>query len=199
MLLNGVHLLPDLSGALVWPGQRLVALADPLGPAPARAAPELVRRLAQVLRQRQPAKVVWLGGALPALLAEGRLGRRESTELARMTAAHDWHWLAGEAELELGGLTFRAMARPGNVQGEIAALPSPLATADSQTWPCFVTDGRRLVLPAFGGGAANGVNVLTPPFQALFRRPFLAVMLAGGRILTRPRAKLETPCPPPPR
>ncbi|HTH16927.1 MAG TPA: hypothetical protein VL974_09760 [Magnetospirillum sp.] len=199
MLLNGVHLLPDLSGALICPKERLVAFSDPIADPAARQAPldavDLVKRLTAVLRQRRPAKVVWLGGALPALQENGRLAKREADAVNALAQAHEWHWLKDGDEVKLGGLTFRPTAQAGaSAPGEVSAQPWPVASVDGQTWPCFVIDGRRLVLPAFGG-RDDGVNVLSPRFQQLFRRPFQALMLAGGRILTKPRARLEAPPP----
>lgn len=204
MLLAGTHLLPDPSGALVWPRRRLVALSDPLVDCEARQAAQIagdaVRRLAALLRQRRPAMVVWLGGALPALLAAGGLSRRDAGELAALVAAQDWLWVAeavpeglpgrATAEFALAPLVFRHAAQPAAAPGEISAAPRPVARSDGQTWPCFVIDGRRLVIPAFGP-RPGGVNVLSPTFRPLFRRPFQALLLAGGRIVTRPRGRLD--------
>lgn len=192
MLLNGVHLLPDLSGALVWPKQRLVAIADPLPSehrVAAREAVALVKQMASVLRQKRPERVVWLGGTLPGLHAADSLGKREADELDRMVRAHDWAWVAEGGELAVDALVFRPDAQPKADPGEVAARPSPMAGLDGTSFPCFVIDGRRLVLPAFGP-RLGGIDVLSPAFQPLFRRPFQALMLAGGRIVTRPRARL---------
>lgn len=203
MLLNGVHLLPDLSGALIWPKQQLVAIADPIGDDPRQAprqAAETIKRLAALVSQRRPKIVVWLGGVLPGLLAGRHLARRDADELTRLAQAHDWVWVAESLpdtlpgrslpELAVAPLVFRLVGHPQAPSGEVSAMPSPVASVDGATWPCFVIDGRRLVMPAFGP-RPGGVNVLAPPFQGLFRRPFQALMLAGGRILTRPRARLQ--------
>lgn len=207
MLLNGVHLLPDLSGALICPKDRLLAVSDPIGDPAARTAPqaaaETLKRLAALLRQRRPAQVVWLGGALPALWADGALSRRDADDLQRLVQAQPWHWVAdtlpaglpghGGAVLTAAGLTFRHGGLSGSAAlGEVSAQPWPVAGMDGQVWPCFVIDGRRLILPAFGGGR-DGVNVLSPAILAMFRRPFQALLLAGNRIVTRPRARLEPP------
>lgn len=211
MLLNGVHLLPDLSGALICPKARLVAVSDPIGDPAARQAPQLaaeaLKRLGAVLRQRRPALVVWLGAALPTLLAEGRLNKREADELAHLAAEHQWHWVAENLpaglpghsgpELKAGGLTWRHAGLPGSAAlGEVSAAPWPVAGMEGQEWPCFVIDGRRLVIPAFAG-RRDGVNVLGPRFLSMFRRPFQALMLVGNRVVTRPRGRLEPPPPPP--
>lgn len=211
MLLNGVHLLPDLSGALICPKERLVAVSDPIGDPATRQAPQLaaeaLKRLGAVLRQRRPASVVWLGASLPMLLASGRLSKREADTVAQLATAHAWHWVAdglpdnlpGSAatELKTAGLTFRHVGAAGSgALGEVSAAPWPVAGMEGQEWPCFVFDGRRLVMPAFGG-RRDGINVLTPRFLSMFRRPFNALMLVGNRVVTRPRARLEPPPAPP--
>ncbi|HLO75734.1 MAG TPA: hypothetical protein VK196_04690 [Magnetospirillum sp.] len=211
MLLNGVHLLPDLSGALICPKDRLIAVSDPIGDPAARQAPQIaaeaLKRLGAVLRQRRPAAIVWLGGSLPALMASGRLAKREADEVARLAQGHAWHWVAenlpeglpGSAapELKAAGLTFRHAGLPSSsVLGEVSALPWPVAGFEGRLWPCFVIDGRRMVIPAFTG-RNDGMNVLSPQFLQMFRRPFQALMLVGNRIVTRPRARLEPPAPPP--
>ncbi len=205
MLLAGVHLMPDLSGAMVCPKERLVAVSDPIGDPTARQAPSLaaeaIKRLVSLLRQRRPATVVWMGDALPALLAADRLAKREADEIARQAQAVDWHWVAdtlpaglpgtASAELAVGGLTYRHIGKAG-AAAEVSCAPWPLATFEGGTWPCFVIDGKRMVIPPFGP-RADGMDVLSPPFQALFRRPFNVLMLAGGRIVTRHRARLTAP------
>jgi hypothetical protein len=45
---------------------------------------------------------------------------------------------------------------------------------------CFITDGERVVLPAFGA-YAGGLNVRDAAFKGLFRRPPLAVALGDRR------------------
>ncbi|MEW5727018.1 MAG: hypothetical protein AB1918_04255 [Pseudomonadota bacterium] len=204
MLVNGIHLLPDLSGALAWPKERLVAVSDPIAEAdtrlPGPIVAETVRRLASVLRQRRPRMLVWLGGTLPHLIAEGRVGRREMKEIEVQAAQLDWVWVADDlpaglpgrslAELAVGDLVFRHAGRPDAAPGEVSASPWPAARADGTLYPCFVVDGRRLVIPPFGG-RADGADVLSTPFQPLFRRPFQVLMLMGGRIVTRPRHRLD--------
>ncbi len=206
MLLNGLHLLPDPSGAVVWPARHLLAAADGL-PAGGRELPGLaaaiIKRLTSLLRQRRPQQFVWLGTGLARALADGTLGRRETTDLARLVGLCDWVWVGEDLPADLpgrslpqlteGGLSFRVTARAESPPGEIAANPSPRATSREAegplTCPCFVIDGRRLLLPGFGPTVGT-VDVLSSPILALYRRPFQVVMLPGGRILTRPRARL---------
>jgi metallophosphoesterase superfamily enzyme len=46
---------------------------------------------------------------------------------------------------------------------------------------CFVTDGARLVLPAFGA-FTGGLNILDAAFAPLFGTPPLAAALGRGRV-----------------
>ena len=46
---------------------------------------------------------------------------------------------------------------------------------------CFVSDGVRLVMPAFGA-YTGGLNVRDPAFQSLFGTSYLAYALGGRRV-----------------
>jgi len=193
MLLNGVHLLPDPSGAVVWPARQLLAMADPVTEADGRQAPaqaaEAVRRLTALARQRRPRSIVWLGTPLTERLAD--LPPRERRDLQRLTGESEIHWVADQ--LVLAPLTFRLTPGPSPIKGgEVVARPHPLARYDGEVWPAFVIDGRRLALPAFGPRPL-GTEVMNPAFLSAFRRPFQALMLVRGKVVTRPRARLEPP------
>jgi hypothetical protein len=211
MLLNGVHLLPEPSGALIWPKENLLAVSDPVagtGREAAGRATEAVRRMAALVRTRRPATVLWLGSGLARVLAGDGLDKRCRDELTRIMAEAEWLWVADElpdglparAETEFGRgpLTFRQSPGQRSTTGEVCAAPWPLATFQGATLPCYVIDGRRLVLPPLrprADDAPRGTNVLSPGFLALFRRPFNCLMLTGGAVRTVPRARLEHPSP----
>jgi hypothetical protein len=57
------------------------------------------------------------------------------------------------------------------------------------TAPCFVTDGRRLILPAFGA-FTGGLNVLDPAISRLFRKGFQATLLGRNGLFAFPRQAL---------
>ena len=57
------------------------------------------------------------------------------------------------------------------------------------TTRCFVTDGRRLILPAFGA-FTGGLNVLDPAISGLFPEGFLVQMLGRQGIYPYPRELL---------
>lgn len=219
MLVNGVHLLPDLSGAVYWPARRLLAVADlhlEKGSALARRGVLLppydtratLDRLGGLLRRHAPRTVVCLGDSFHDAGGPGRMVEAEAEELRRMVAAREWIWIAGNhdpapagdlggewvAEFAVDGLVFRHAPLPDAAPGEVAGHLHPKATVgvggQRVTRPCFVTDGRRLVLPAFGA-YAGGLDVLDPAWRPLFpRRAFDVVMLGGDRLHTLPRGRL---------
>ena len=49
------------------------------------------------------------------------------------------------------------------------------------TAPCFVSDGRRLVLPAFGA-YTGGLNVLDPAVSGLFENGFVVHLLHRSKL-----------------
>ena len=55
--------------------------------------------------------------------------------------------------------------------------------------PCFITDGRRLILPAFGA-YTGGLNVLDPAIIGLFRRTFQVTLLGRRQVFTFPQTAL---------
>ena len=116
---------------------------------------------------------------------------------ALMDRAH-WTWLSGNhdpaphalggvclAALERGGLTLTHEPRRG-IAGLVAGHLHPAAhvhiNGRSVRRPCFVHDGRMLILPAYGSGTGN-LNIFGPAFAGLFEWASLEVTMIGrGRL-----------------
>ena len=81
-------------------------------------------------------------------------------------------------------LIFRHQATPG-AEGEISGHHHPKATiparGGSVSRPCFVSDARRLMMPAFGA-YTGGLDVRDPAIARLFPR--------GGRVFLLGRERL---------
>jgi uncharacterized protein len=194
--LNGADLTLDPSGALWWPTARCLVVADlhlEKGSSYARAGCMLppydtratIERLAIVLRRYRPERVVALGDSLHDGGACARMAEDDAERLSKLVAEHDWVWIAGnhdpkppaelggrvETELAIDPLVFRH--EPGEAgRGEVCGHFHPKAAVRVRgrriSGRCFVTDGTRLVLPAFGA-YTGALDALDPAIAGLFR------------------------------
>jgi DNA ligase-associated metallophosphoesterase len=209
--------LPE--GALWWEGERLLAVADlhlEKGSSFARRGQmlppydtvETLSRLAVLVRRLNPATVVALGDSFHDDGGAGRMTPRDRAALVDLQRGRNWIWIAGNHDpkapagldgdcldmLTLGSIRFRHEPSATPTDGEIAGHLHPAARVagrgKSVRRPCFVGDGTRLVLPAFGA-YAGGLNVLDRAFAGLFARPFRAFVLGKDRVYAVARTVLR--------
>lgn len=212
IVVNGESLLLDAAGALWWPAERTLAFADlhfEKGSAFARSGQLLppydtratLARIDALVAQYAPARVIALGDSFHDGGAADRLDKDERAALARLCASAEWIWIAGNhdpappawlggtvtSELMTGGLVFRHEPSPARQPGEIAGHLHPCKTlmrrGRSLRRRCFVADGSRLVMPAFGA-YTGGLDVREPALRALFGGTFLAYLLGQRRVYT---------------
>jgi DNA ligase-associated metallophosphoesterase len=208
--LAGERLMLDPMGALFWPERRLLAVSDlhlEKGSSFARRGMLLppwdthatIDRLTLLLRRWSPATVVALGDSFHDADGSGRLPATEQQRLNAMTRAHRFIWVQGNHDPTppdgLGGewvdthtdgpMVFRHEAVSTAEPGEIVGHHHPKATISARTGnvsrPCFVFDGRRLMMPAFGA-YTGGLDVRDPAINRLFPR--------GGRVFLLGRDRL---------
>ena len=205
---NDAAVLADPTGAVFWPEQHLLVVADLhlekgssfarrgqfLPPYDTRAT---LDRLARVLQRYRPQRVACLGDSFHDGEAAGRLTGPDRDHLRRMVAAHDWNWIAGNhdpapptelggavmPELSLDGLLWRHRPANGSLAaGEVCGHFHPKAAVTTRgqriSSPCFVTDGRRMVMPAFGA-FTGGLDVLDAAIAGLFGRTGFRVFMIG--------------------
>ncbi len=217
--LNGVELLAEASGALLWPEERTLVVADlhfekgssfarrgvMLPPYDTRAS---LDRLERAVVRHAVRRVICLGDSFHDPAAPERLDRADAERLLGLTAAIEWLWIAGNhdpappatlggraiaGEWREGPLTFRHIAAAATAPGEISGHYHPKASLDVRgrrlSGRCFVTDERRLVLPAFGA-YAGGLDVFDPALSALFPGGFAVHLIARERITPLPQARL---------
>jgi DNA ligase-associated metallophosphoesterase len=159
-------------------------------------------RLALLLRRWKPRTVVALGDSFHDADGSGRLPSDEVARLASIAASVQFVWVQGNHDpsppagvggewvesFATGSLTFRheALAR---ASGEISGHYHPKATiparAGSVTRACFVTDARRVLLPAFGA-YTGGLDVRDPAIARLFPRGGRAFLLGKDRLFSFP-------------
>lgn len=220
VLVNGVSLVADLSGALYWPDRRMLIVADlhlEKGSASAERGRLLppydtaatLRRLAAIIERYRPDSVVCLGDSFDDGRAADRVAAADGARIAALVARQKWWWIVGNHdpdpparwgghvadELVAGPLVLRHEAHAGAI-GEISGHYHPKAAVTVRyrrvSGRCFVSDGRRLVMPAFGA-YTGGLDVFSPAISALLDRRFDVHILGRRRIQTLPSRRLARP------
>ncbi|SOD97184.1 ligase-associated DNA damage response endonuclease PdeM [Caenispirillum bisanense] len=223
MLVKGVMLLPDPTGALFWPKERTLVVADMhlekaatlarrgAGLLPPYDTRETLGLLELLVRRHAPKRLIALGDAFHDGEAAQRLGETDAARLRKLTAATDWVWITGNhdpvAPLHLGGraaaeerigpLVFRHDPTPGpRADGEVAGHLHPKAAVTVRgqrlSRPCFVTDTRRLLLPAFGT-FTGGLEVWDPAIRSLFARDFTVFLTGRDKVHSVHAGRLDRP------
>ncbi|PWC36360.1 ligase-associated DNA damage response endonuclease PdeM [Azospirillum sp. TSO35-2] len=216
--LCGAALLADASGALLWPAEGVLAVADlhlEKGSAfaargrmlPPYDTQATLERLGALIARDRPARVLCLGDSFHDRRAAERMDPADVERLRGLTAAADWVWITGNhdpdppqglggrvvAELTLGPLTFRHEAQPGAV-GELSGHLHPAAAlalgGRRVRERCFAQDGAKLILPAFGS-FTGGLNVLDPAFDGLLAPGFEVLLTVRGRVYRFPSGRLS--------
>jgi len=209
IVLSGVPLLADPRGALYWPAQRFLAVADlhlEKGSSfaargqmlPPYDTASTLAYLSALIADYSPRCVVSLGDSFHDGGGPTRLSDKDRDTLTRLQRGRDWVWITGNHDpepaeglggvfqetLKIGVLTFRHEPKGGS--GEVSGHLHPVARIAHRgravSRRCFVADATRLVLPAFGA-FTGGVNVRDAAFTDLFGTlAFKAYLLGEGRI-----------------
>ena len=139
----------------------------------------------------RPRLVVALGDSFHDRAGATRMGEADRDALRALQAGRDWLWLSGNHDpappaglagdnadvWHLGPLTLRHEPTPGadargGAAGEIAGHLHPVAivagAGSAVRRRCFVSDGARCIMPAFGA-YAGGLNFRHPAFAGLFK------------------------------
>jgi DNA ligase-associated metallophosphoesterase len=218
LVIAGVTLVADPLGAIYWPEEKLLVAADlHLEKGSAYAARGVLlppydtaatlARLARLVDRYAPRLVVALGDSFHDGGGPARMAEPSRVALTALQRGRDWVWLAGNHDpdpadniggrfadvLALGGLTFRHEPSREPSDGEVAGHLHPLACIVQRGRAvrrrCFASDGRRLVMPAFGS-YAGGLNVRDRVIVSLFGAlSFTAHMLGERRLYAVPAAR----------
>ena len=199
------------AGALHWPARRLLAVADlhlEKGSSYALNARKMLPRhdtrqtlsvLAALIARLEPETVVCLGDSFHDRAAIERLPAQELACIEELTSRTQFVWIAGNhdpapppsgwgrvaEEVDDGPLVFRHEARFGPVAGEISGHFHPVAALTVRgrglRRRCFLTDGRRVILPAFGA-YTGGLNALDPAIAQLFADDYDALVVGREQV-----------------
>jgi len=167
-------------------------------------------RLEAEIAELNPAMVVLLGDSFHDAKAIARMAADDRARLDRLTLGRDWLWLEGNHDREALARDAEAVARlPGAVVGDmrLGALrlthepeaPTPIDNRHGEVAghlhpaarivaygrgvrrPCFITDGSRIILPAFGA-FTGGLNVRDPAIAGLFATEPMAAALGRDKV-----------------
>ena len=187
-------------------GSAFAARGQLLPPYDSRAT---LDRLEAEIAELNPDTVILLGDSFQDARAIARMAADDRARLERLAAGRDWLWLEGNHDREALAQMGADIRLPGAVVGDISlgALrlthePEPLAASDNRHGevaghlhpsarviaygrgvrrPCFITDGSRLILPAFGA-FTGGLSVRDPAIADLFAREPLIAALGRDRV-----------------
>jgi uncharacterized protein len=218
LVIADVPLVADCAGALFWPEESLLVVADlhfEKGSAfakrgvllPPYDTPATINRLGMLIERYAPRLVIALGDSFHDGGGPDRMADISRASLKALQCGRDWIWITGNHDPEpaeniggrfaqviaIGPLTFRHEPSAQPCDGEIAGHLHPLARVARRgravSRRCFASDGRRLVMPAFGA-YAGGLNVRDRAIASLFGAlSFTAHMLGERRIYTFAAAK----------
>ena len=158
-----------------------------------------MNRLEAEVAATQPAVLVFLGDSFHDRKAEGRVADDDRRRIAALAQGRTLVWVVGNhdadgpkalpgdiaAELTFETLTLRHEPQPGLQPGELAGHLHPAARVAGRGRTvrrrCFISDGLRVVLPAFGA-YAGGLNIKDRAFHGMFATRPLAGALGSGRV-----------------
>ncbi|MBV7410590.1 ligase-associated DNA damage response endonuclease PdeM [Maritimibacter sp. DP1N21-5] len=162
------------SGALYWPEKGVLVVSDlHLGRSerfarragallPPYEVQDTLTRLEADIETVAARVVICLGDTFDDDAAVGGLDDDLRLWIARLMAGRRWIWVEGNhdpapvdlggehrAEVQLGPLIFRHIAQVG-AQGEVSGHYHPKARVAGRSRPCLLSDGERVILPAYG-------------------------------------------------
>ncbi|PQA87496.1 ligase-associated DNA damage response endonuclease PdeM [Hyphococcus luteus] len=208
ILINGEALTPDPLGAAYWAREETLIVSDlhfekgssfaargvMLPPYDTRTT---LLRLASLIRQYQPKRVISLGDAFHDEEAETRMNEDDAQTLVSLMRETDWLWVLGnhdpepparfaapcEATAQIGALTFvhepSERARPGEIAGHLHPCARVVSEGRTLRRRCFAASETRMIMPAMGA-YTGGLNILDAAYAPLFSSPVAWVMGADG-------------------
>lgn len=210
---------PLRSGALWWPAERALLVADlhfekaRFYAATGQYLPpydsiETARLLAAQVEEQGARRVICLGDSFHDAAGASTLPDEARAILADVLARiDDWIWITGNhddgaafsfgrsvAELTLRGLALRHEAMAGSPVPELSGHFHPKirlrARGQSIARRCFLMNDTKLILPAFGA-LTGGLDARHPAIHAALRPPVTALVPGRDRLMRFPVAAMR--------
>jgi DNA ligase-associated metallophosphoesterase len=202
--INGEELVADRAGALYWPAEKALLLADlhlEKGSSYARSGQLLppydtvatLNRLGALVAKYAPRRIFFLGDAFHDPHAGERIAPEAVAFLTALGEGRELIWIEGNhdplppaqlcgarcAEVRAGRLVLRHIPSIRGEAGEIAGHLHPVARVATRAAvvrrACFVSDRTRAILPAFGA-YTGGINIREAAIARLFEAPRVHVL-----------------------
>lgn len=204
---NGTSVLYDFRGVVILPDSQTLIVSDlhlEKGAAFARRGlmhppydtKATLARLTDCLNSYKPKTIISLGDSFHDRHGATQLPETFRQQLVTLQKNSHWTWISGNHDPEppggLGGafvkevtienLTFRHEPLQNTLDGEVAGHLHPAAIitrrGKSVRKPCFASDGKRLILPAFGT-TTGCLSLQHRAFKGLFNKPNLKAYVLG--------------------
>lgn len=205
---SGHEFILHPSGAALWKGRNITLVADlhlekgshfamrGFFLPPYDTHRTLVKLLA-LCRAEHIKQLIILGDCFHDPKAYGRM-RKDDRLLFDKLRAYDPAWIQGNHDgdfvppgfpsydaLELDGIILRHHADPGTLSPEISGHYHPKAPINHKgsmmSLPCFIEDGRKLILPAFGA-YTGGLDIRDAAIRSLFPDGYRAYALGSDKV-----------------
>lgn len=210
--LGGASFVADRSGALWHEGERTLLVADLHFEKASRYAMRgqflppydtaaTLARLADALARYRPKRLICLGDSFHDVKALGRMAARDVAAIESLSSALDLVWISGNHDpdmpaslpgvratyLELDGVHLchepRAHAHAGaEICGHLHPAARVATRRGSVRRRCFVSNGARMVMPAFGA-LTGGLNVRDEAFGAVIGANGLKAYVLGRQAI----------------
>jgi hypothetical protein len=212
--LAGAGFVPHLSGGLFWPEEKTLIVSDlhleqgvSLARRGLRVPPfdtrSTLNELRLLLAETAARRLILLGDSFHAPDAHAVLDEDSCNALRELTSAVETIWICGNhdpdppdglggravTELSLGQFILRHIPSPVphgcvEISGHLHPGASVVARGRRTHGKCFVTDQRRLIMPAFGA-YTGALSVASRAYDGLFDEPEAQVFVLGRSAIHR--------------
>lgn len=174
--------------------------------APPYDSAETLDRLQDCIEQWNPNTIISLGDSFHRKDSAGNLSPCIQARIKDLTANHDWRWITGNHdpdapeslggssahEITIGPFCFRHEQENPTQVGEISGHLHPAAKLHRRGKTlrrrCFVSDGKRLIMPAFGS-FTGGLDLFHDAFDQLLDKNNMQIWMLGNERVYRISAK----------